>query len=162
MINKEDPTLHLRQLDAGTMDAAAQVCIVPDDDVSEQSAVLRPASRIRAPDPARLGVALRERPTRAHTSTQHPAVRTQLHESLVGRTSARPSCAYGNGSFYQVVEVGPAQCEELKRKTIGEISKAPGTDAYSTWMDLLVESRFDIGYAIAFYPGEDNWVSEAR
>jgi N-acyl-D-aspartate/D-glutamate deacylase len=29
-------------------------------------------------------------------------------------------------------------------------------------MDLLVESRFDIGYAIAFYPGEDEWVTEAR
>ena len=29
-------------------------------------------------------------------------------------------------------------------------------------MDLLVESRFDIGYAIGFYPGEDAWVTQTR
>jgi len=64
--------------------------------------------------------------------------------------------------FYEVVEVGPAGMQGLKGKTIGEIARSRGSDAYNTWVDLLVESQFDIGYAIAFYPGEDKWVTDTR
>ena len=64
--------------------------------------------------------------------------------------------------YYEVVEIGPPELQDLKGRSIGDIARARGTDAYTTWMDLLVETQFDIGYAIAFYPGEDEWVTQAR
>ncbi len=96
------------------------------------------------------------------TALSDPAVRTQLRESLEGTNVSSTVMRLRKWGFYQVVEIGPPSMQDLKGKSISEIADARGTDAYTTWMDLLVETQFDVGYAIAFYPGEDEWVTEAR
>jgi N-acyl-D-aspartate/D-glutamate deacylase len=162
VINKEDPTLHLRQLAACGMDAAANVCVVPMM-MSQNHPLYYDLRR---------GYVHRTLPgwgwlfdldiSERVKALQDPGVRHRLRESLEGPSVSSTSIRLRRWEFYEVVEVGPSDMQGLKGRTIGDIARGRGTDAYTTWMDLLVESQFDIGYAIAFYPGEDRWVTETR
>lgn len=162
MVTKEDPTLHERQLTACRMDEAANVCIVP---------MMTSQNHPHYYD-LRRGYAHRALPgwgwvfdldlAERVNALSDPAVREQLRESVESQTVGSTSIRLRKWEFYEVVDVGPERMNDLIGKTIGEIAHARGTDAYTTWMDLLVESHFDIGYAIAFYPEEDAWVTEAR
>jgi N-acyl-D-aspartate/D-glutamate deacylase len=162
VINKEDPTVHLRQLAACQMDEAANVCIVPMM-MSQNHPLYYDLRR---------GYVHRTLPGWGWlfdldiggrvNALRDPQVRQRLREGREGPSVSSTSIRLRRWEFYEVVEVGPSDMQDLKGKTIGDIARARGTDAYTTWMDLLVESRFDIGYAIAFYPGEDPWVTETR
>jgi N-acyl-D-aspartate/D-glutamate deacylase len=162
VINKEDPTMHLRQLAAGEMDADAQVCIVPMM-MSQNNPLYYDLRRgyVHRTLPGWGWLFEKDLPERI-TALSDPAVRRQLHDSLLGQNVSSTVMRMRKWEFYQLVEIGPAHMQDLKGKSIGDIAHERGTDPYSTWMDLLVESKFDIGYAIAFYPGEDEWVTEAR
>jgi N-acyl-D-aspartate/D-glutamate deacylase len=91
-----------------------------------------------------------------------PHVREQLRDGVEGATNSSTAFRMRRWGFYEVVDVGPPEMQGLKGKTIAEIAASRGTDPFTTWMDLLAESEFDIGYAIGFYPGEDAWVTQAR
>jgi N-acyl-D-aspartate/D-glutamate deacylase len=162
VINKEDPTLHLRQLAAGRMDEASNVCIVPMM-MSQNNPLYYDLHRgyVHRTLPGwgwlfELDLAARVEALR------DPGVRQKLREGLEGPSVSSTCIRLRRWESYEVVAVGPPAMQDLKGKTIGDIARARGTDAYTTWMDLLVESQFDIGYAIAFYPGEDRWVTETR
>jgi N-acyl-D-aspartate/D-glutamate deacylase len=162
VINKEDPTLHLRQLAACRMDAASNVCIVPMM-MSQNHPLYYDLRRgyVHRTLPGwgwLFDLDIRERVN----ALRDPGVRQRLREGLEGPSVSSTSIRLRRWEFYEVVEVGPKDMQGLKGQTIGDIARARGTDAYTTWMDLLVESEFDIGYAIAFYPGEDRWVTETR
>jgi len=162
VINKEDPTLHLRQLAACGMDAAANVCVVPMM-MSQNHPLYYDLRR---------GYVHRTLPgwgwlfdldiSERVNALRDTGVRQRLREGLEGPSVSSTSIRLRRWEFYEVVEVGPRDMQGLKGRTIGDIARARGIDAYTTWMDLLVESQFDIGYAIAFYPGEDRWVTETR
>jgi len=162
VINKEDPTLHVRQLEGGAIDAAAGVCVVPMM-MSQNNPLYYDLRRgyVHRTLPGWGWLFEKDLPDRV-TALSDPAVRTQLRESLEGTDVSSTVMRLRKWGFYQVVEIGPPSMQELKGKSISEIADARGTDAYTTWMDLLVETRFDVGYAIAFYPGEDDWVTETR
>ncbi len=162
VINKEDPTLHVRQLEGGAMDAAAGVCVVPMM-MSQNNPLYYDLRRgyVHRTLPGWGWLFEKDLPDRV-AALSDPAVRTQLHESLQGTNVSSTVMRLRKWGFYQVVEVGPPSLQDLKGKSINEIAAERGTDAYTTWIDLLVETRFDIGYAIAFYPGEDEWVTQAR
>ena len=162
VINKEDPTLHVRQLENGAMDAEAGVCVIPMM-MSQNNPLYYDLRRgyVHRTLPGWGWLFEMELPDRI-TALSNPAVRTQLRESLEGSHVSSTVMRLRKWGFYQVVEIGPPSMQDLKGQSIGEIAAARGTDAYTTWMDLLVETQFDVGYAIAFYPGEDEWVTEAR
>ena len=162
VISKEDPSLHVRQLDACKMDAASNVCIVPMM-LSQNNALYYDLRRgyVHRTLPGWAWLFDLEFPERVK-ALGDPNVRKSLLEGVEGNASGSTALRLRRWEFYEVVQIGPADMQDLKGKTVGEIAIARGKDAYETWVDLLVESNFDIGYAISYYPGEDRWVTETR
>ena len=91
-----------------------------------------------------------------------PEVRERLREGVQGDAGGSTALRLRRWDYYEVVQIGPSHLQHLLGRSVADIARERGRDPYETWVDLLVESRFDIGYAIAYYPGEDAWVTETR
>ena len=162
VINRDDPTLHTRQLDAGRMDAAAGVCIVPMM-MSQNYPLFYDLRRgyVHRTLPGwgwLFDLDIEDRVTALKDQETRRRLREGVESQTVGSTALRMR----RWEYYEVVDAGRPGIPGLTGRTIGEIARDRGTDAFTTWMDLLVESHFDVGYAIGFYPGEDPWVTDTR
>lgn len=161
VISAEDPTLHVRQLDACRMDAGAGVCIVPMV-MSQNDALYYDLKRgyVHRTLPGWGWLFDLPFPERAK-ALRDPAVRRQLREGIDGGTTST-AVRLRRWEFYRVVQMGPPHLRGLVGQTVGDIARERGRDPFETWVDLLVESEFDLGYAISYYPGEDPWVTRTR
>jgi N-acyl-D-aspartate/D-glutamate deacylase len=162
VISKEDPSLHRRQLDAGVMDESAGVCVVPMM-MSQNNALYYDLRRgyVHRTLPGwswLFDLDLGERSEALRSSE----VRERLREGVQGDAGGSTALRLRRWGFYEVVQIGPPDMQHLLGRSVAEIARERGSEPYETWVDLLVESRFDIGYAIAYYPGEDAWVTETR
>ncbi len=161
VISKEDPTLHGRQLDAAHDGRVGGVCIVPMM-MSQNNPLYYDLRR---------GYVHRTLPgwgwlfdldlTERTEALSKPSVRQGLRAALEGDAESSTVLRLRRWGFYEVVQV-PPDMQQLLGRSIADIADERGADAYDTWVDLLVESQFDIGYAIAYYPGEDHWVTQAE
>jgi N-acyl-D-aspartate/D-glutamate deacylase len=162
VISKDDPSLHRRQLDACAMDASADVCIVPMM-LSQNNALYYDLRRgyVHRTLPGWAWLFELDVPDRVKVLGD-PTVRKTLRDAVESQTVGSTALRLRRWEFYEVVQIGPAAMQDLKGKTIGQIASLRGKDPYETWVDLLVETQFDIGYAISYYPGEDKWVTDTR
>jgi N-acyl-D-aspartate/D-glutamate deacylase len=162
VVTKDDPTLHVRQLEGGRIDPGAGICVVPMM-MSQNYPLYYDLHRgyVHRTLPGwgwlfDLDIEHRVMALRA------PAVRERLRRSLQEQVVGSTALRLRRWEYYEVVEVGPPDLQSLRGRTIGSIASEQGKDPFETWVDLLVETSFDIGYAIAYYPGEDPWVTANR
>jgi N-acyl-D-aspartate/D-glutamate deacylase len=162
VVSKEDPTLHVRQLDACRLDADSAVCIVPMM-LSQNNPLFYDLRRgyVHRTLPGWGWLFELDLPERAE-ALKDPGVRERLRRGVEGPDASSTAIRMRRWGHYEVMDVGPPAMAGLKGRSVADIARTRGTDECTTWMDLLVESGFDIGFAIAYYPGEDEWVTETR
>ena len=118
VINKEDPTIHVRQLAACTMDEALNVCVVPMM-MSQNHPLYYDLRRgyVHRTLPGwgwLFDLGLHERAE----AIRNPQVRQRLREGVEGATNSSTSLRMRRWEFYEIVEVGPPEMQSLKGRTI--------------------------------------------